>query len=202
MKKMRMALMMMVLAAVSLDASAMLSSMEIRREARFLSDRMRYELNLSRKQWVDVYEINYDFLWNVNEVIDDMIFGYDDAIDYYYYLLDVRNEDLSYVLRRSQFKRFLKREYFYRPLYNSGAYFVFRIYERYNNRNYFYYGVPSVYDVYAGAHYRNFYRDSFYRNRYHFARYNKHDFHVWVAGGYGNHYGDGIMGKGLMSGAH
>lgn len=82
MKKIRIALLMMVLASISAESYAMLSSLEIRREARFLSDRMRYELNLSVRQFDDVYEINYDFLWNVNEILDDMAYGYDDAIDY------------------------------------------------------------------------------------------------------------------------
>ena len=199
MKKIRLALLMMVLASISVESYAMLSASEIRHEARFLSDKMRYELGLNVRQFEDVYEINFDFLWNVNEILDDMAYGYDDAIDYYYYLLDLRNEDLSYVLRRAQFKRFMKREYFYRPVYNSGRYLVFRIYEVYRDRAYFHYGLPSIYDSYLGAHYRIHYPHGFYHDRYHFALYVRHDYYVWRPGGYGNNYGDNLIGHGVMS---
>ena len=199
MKKIRLALLMMVLASISVESYAMLSASEIRHEARFLSDKMRYELGLNVRQFEDVYEINFDFLWNVNEILDDMAYGYDDAIDYYYYLLDLRNEDLSYVLRRAQFKRFMKREYFYRPVYNSGRYLVFRIYEVYRDRAFFHYGLPSIYDSYLGAHYRIHYPHGFYHDRYHFALYHHNDFYVWRPGGYGNNYGDNLIGHGVMS---
>ena len=199
MKKIRLALLMMVLASISVESYAMLSASEIRHEARFLSDKMRYELGLNVRQFEDVYEINFDFLWNVNEILDDMAYGYDDAIDYYYYLLDLRNEDLSYVLRRAQFKRFMKREYFYRPVYNSGRYLVFRIYEVYRDRAYFHYGLPSIYDSYLGAHYRIHYPHGFYHDRYHYALYHHNDFYVWRPGGYGNNYGDNLIGHGVMS---
>ena len=198
MKTFRTTLMMMTLALVSMSATARLSNAEIRREARFLSDRMRYELNLSYAQFNDVYEINYDFLWNVNEIIDDVMFGYDDAVDYYYYLLDVRNEDLSYVLRRSQYKRFLLKDYFYRPIYSTGSYWAFRIYLHYTDRTFFHYAIPKPYHVYAGAHYRIHYPHGFYHNRYHFAHYTG-DFRTWKPGGYGNNFGDGMKGHGHMS---
>ena len=93
MRKMRLALMWIALATISAESIAM-SMNDIRREARVITDRMGYELGLSNRQYNDVYEINFDFLYQANEVLDDMIFGYDDAIDYYYYLLDMRNEDL------------------------------------------------------------------------------------------------------------
>ena len=111
MKKMRMAFMMIVLAAISAESYAAMSLSDIRRESRFLTDRMGHELGLSNRQYNDVYEINFDFLYQVNEVIDDVVYGYDDAIDYYYYLLDMRNEDLMYVLRSSQYRRFVNRRH-------------------------------------------------------------------------------------------
>ena len=110
MKKMRLALMFVALAAISAESLSAMSLNDIRREARFLSDRMGFELGLSNRQYEDVYEINFDFLYQVNEVIEDMVFGYDDAIDYYYYLLDVRNEDLMYVLRSGQYRSFVNRD--------------------------------------------------------------------------------------------
>ena len=199
MKTINKAMLTLALATVALNSFARLSYDEVRREARFLTDRMRYELRLSVAQFDDVYEINYDFLWNVNEIIDDVIYGYDDAVDYYYYLLDVRNEDLSYVLRRSQYRRFLARDYFYRPIYNAGSYWAFRIYLHYTDRTFFHYGVPSPFDHYAGAHYRLHYPNGYYNDRYHFLRY-KGDFRTWKPGGYGNDYGDGMKGNGHMSG--
>ena len=91
---MKSAIMFVALAAISVQSYAAMSLSEIRREARFLTDRMGHELGLSNRQYDDVYEINFDFFYQVNEVIDDVVYGYDDAIDYYYYLLDVRNETL------------------------------------------------------------------------------------------------------------
>ena len=87
MKTMRLAIITIVLAAISIQSYAAMHLTDIRREARFLTDRMGYELGLSNRQYNDVYEINFDFLCQVNEVIDDVVYGYDDAIDYYYYLL-------------------------------------------------------------------------------------------------------------------
>ena len=166
MKKMRLALMMIALATISAESFAAMSMNEIRHEARFLTDRMGHELGLSNRQYDDVFEINFDFLYQANEVLDDMVFGYDDAIDYYYYLLDVRNEDLMYVLRNSQYRRFVTRDYFYRPIYMSGRTWGMRIWNRYSDRNYFYFSIPTFYYTYNGAHGRIHFAYSFYADRY------------------------------------
>ena len=167
MKKMRFALMMIALATISAKSFAAMSMNEIRHEARFLTDRMGHELGLSNRQYDDVFEINFDFLYQTNEVLDDMVFGYDDAIDYYYYLLDMRNEDLMYVLRSSQYRRFVKRDYFYRPIYMVGRTWGMRIWKRYSDRNYFYFSTPTIYYTYNGAHGRVHFAYSFYADRYH-----------------------------------
>ena len=185
MKKMRFALMFVALAAISAKSFAAMSLSDIRREARFLSDRMGYELGLSSRQYEDVYEINFDFLYQVDEVLDDMVFGYDDAIDYYYYLLDVRNEDLMYVLRSSQYRKFVDRDYFFRPIHLVGSKWSMRIWSRYSDRDYYYYSIPVNYHKYNGAHNRIHFSLSFYADRY------KHDlyvgaFRLWNAGA--NHY--------------
>lgn len=145
-----MAFMMIVLAAISAESYAAMSLSDIRRESRFLTDRMGHELGLSNRQYNDVYEINFDFLYQVNEVIDDVVYGYDDAIDYYYYLLDMRNEDLMYVLRSSQYRRFVNRDYFYRPIYMVGHTWGMRIWSRYTDRNYYYFSIPTCYYTYIG----------------------------------------------------
>ena len=189
MKKMKLALMTIVLAAISTTQLAAMSLSEIRNEARFLTDRMGHELGLSNRQYEDVYEINFDFLYQANEVIDDMVYGYDDAIDYYYYLLDMRNEDLMYVLNNSQYRKFVERDYFYRPLYMTSNTWRMRIWDRYTDRNYFYFGKPAGYLTYSGAHGRIHFTLSFYANRY------THDlflgaFRLWGAG-YAHHAHDG-----------
>ena len=44
---------------------AAMSNSRIRKETRFLTDKMAYELNLSTGQYNDVYEINYDFIYSI-----------------------------------------------------------------------------------------------------------------------------------------
>ena len=189
MKAMRLAIMTIALAAISAQSYAAMSMTEIRREARFLTDRMGYELGLSNRQYEDVYEINFDFLYHVNEVIDDVVYGYDDAIDYYYYLLDVRNEDLMYVMRNRQYRRFVNRDYFYRPLYMVGNTWGLRIYDRYADRNYYYFNAPVCYHTYVGAHYRIHFTHSYYASLYSHALYHG-AFRLW-GGGYDHHHYDG-----------
>ena len=183
------------LAAISAKSFAAMSLADIRREARFLSDRMGYELGLSNRQYEDVYEINFDFLYQVDEVLDDMVFGYDDAIDYYYYLLDVRNEDLMYVLRSSQYRRFVNRDYFFRPIHLVGSKWSMRIWSRYSDRNYYYYNTPVNYHYYNGAHNRIHFSLSFYADRYKHSLY-MGGFRLWNVGiDYHKHDGWRISGK-------
>lgn len=186
---MRLAMMIIALAAISAESFAAMSLTEIRREARFLTDRMGHELGLSNRQYEDVYEINFDFLYYVNEVIDDVVYGYDDAIDYYYYLLDLRNEDLMYVLRSKQYRRFINRDYFYRPIYMVGNSWGMRIYSHYPDRHFYYYGVPRGFYSYSGAHYRIHFAHSYYAGMYHHALYHG-AFRLW-GGGYKHHHHDG-----------
>ena len=105
-----------------------MSKSKIRTSARFLTDRMAYELDLTPRQYDDFYEINYDFLYEANLVMDDVMRGYRDAIYYYYELLDRRNEDASYVLNYYQYSRFMDADYFYRPIFNAGGRWNLRIY--------------------------------------------------------------------------
>ena len=44
---------------------AAMSNSKVRKETRFLTDKMAYELNLNTAQYNDVYEINYDFISGV-----------------------------------------------------------------------------------------------------------------------------------------
>ena len=194
MKTMRTAFMFIALAAISAESWAAMSIADVRREARFLTDRMGHELGLSNRQYNDVYEINFDFLYQANEVIDDVVYGYDDAIDYYYYLLDVRNEDLMYVLRSRQYRRFVRRDYFFRPFYMVGHTWGLRIWERYPDRSFYYFGVPACYLTYSGAHYRIHFVHSYYAGIYAHKLYHG-AFRLW-GGGYAHHHHDGWHCKG------
>ena len=189
MKKMRLALMFVALAAMSAKSFAAMSLSDIRREARFLTDRMGHELGLSNRQFEDVYEINFDFLYQTNEVLDDVVYGYDDAIDYYYYLLDVRNEDLMYVLRDYQYRKFVARDYFYRPIYMVGNTWKMRIWKHYTDRNYFYFSIPVNFNTYRGAHDRIHFSLSYYADRYSHKLF-QGAFRLW-GGGYRHHKQDG-----------
>lgn len=155
-----------VVTATSVSMAAM-STSKIRQNSRFLTDKMAYELNLSTEQYNDAYEINFDFIYNVRNLMDDVVRGYDWAVDKYYYYLDMRNDDLRWILSNSQYRRFLGMDYFYRPIYMSGHSWNFRIYINYTNHNHFYFGKPYHYRSYCGGHYRTHYNNiSFYRNRY------------------------------------
>lgn len=151
-----------------LTCDAAMSKSRIRKEARFLTDKMAYELNLSMAQYNDVYEINYDFIYDVNRIMDDVIDGYAWAMDEYYYLLDLRNDDLRWVLSTRQYHEMLDIDYFYRPVYMASSKWTFRIHLHYTNFNHFYFGKPHHYKSYKGGHRRHHWHEvSFYKNRHH-----------------------------------
>lgn len=155
----------MLLALVSLSTLAM-SRSKIRNNARFLTDRMAYELDFTPMQYDDCYEINYDFIYHVANIMDDVVYGYYDAIDLYYRYLDYRNDDLRYIMTTHQYIRFMSREYFYRPLYSTGNSWGFRIYTIYSNRSFFYFDAPTIFRDYRGGHSRTYYNNGYYTNRY------------------------------------
>ncbi|MBO4487504.1 MAG: hypothetical protein J5729_03995 [Bacteroidaceae bacterium] len=154
-----------LLALLSLNMMAT-SDSRLREYARFLSDRMAYELDLTPMQYDDCYEINLDFLYATDRIMDDVVYGYIDAIDRYYDYLDYRNEDLRHVLDYGQYARFLNTEYFYRPIYTRSNSWYLRIYNVYSNRSFYYFDRPSGYLVYRGAHARRAYPNGYYSSRY------------------------------------
>lgn len=156
---------------MALPSQAALSTSEIRQHARFISDRMGYELQLNNTQYNDVYEINYDFLSSIRYLADDLVYGYDSDVDQYYNYLDLRNEDLSYVLTRSQYTLFMSKDYFYSPLYLNNSRFTFRIYSVYSDVSRFFFSLPLNFYSYAGIHNRTHYRNGFYVGRYRHERY-------------------------------
>ncbi|MGL4852065.1 MAG: hypothetical protein ACRC3Z_05400 [Phocaeicola sp.] len=166
--------MILLMLSIAIPSMGAMSSSQIRKNSRFLTDRMAYELQLSNVQYEDVYEINYDFLENVRYLMDDVARGIPHAVDRYYNCLDIRNDDLRWVLSNNQYRRFMNEDYFYRPIYAQNSRWQLRIYFVYTNVNFFYFGKPRHYSSYRGNHYRTHYNNiSFYKNRYN-QRY-KHD---------------------------
>ena len=152
---------------------AAMSNSKVRKETRFLTDKMAYELKLNTEQYNDVYEINYDFISGIRYLMDDVLRGEEWALNRYYDYLDIRNDDLRWVLSSRQYSRFMQTAYFFRPVYVSGGRWSFRIYVTYTNPNHFYYPRPYHYRTYCGGHYRTHYQNvSYYRGRHNHPAYN------------------------------
>ncbi len=132
-----MTLVMMTVIAVS--ATAMNYS-AARNEALFLSDKMAYELGLTATQYEAVYEINLDYLLNVNKRAD--VFGI---------WWDVRNRDLHHVLSTWQYDRYIASTWFYRPIIWSNTGMKFAIHTRYAKDRMFNHR-PAVYATFKGGH--------------------------------------------------
>ena len=147
--------------------SAAMSNSRLRKESRFLTDKMAYELNLSTGQYNDVYEINYDFIDQVRDIMDEVLDGYEWALNDYYRYLDYRNDDLRWVLTAAQYHKFMDREYFFRPLFITNNTWTFRVHLVYVNHNHFYFPKPYHYKSYCGGHSHHYYHNvSFYHGRY------------------------------------
>ena len=154
--------MMIIMLGMSIPAMGAMSISKMRQNARFLTDKMTYELGLSMMQYDDVYEVNYDFINNVRYIMDDVVRGYGYAVDRYYEYLDYRNDDLRWILSASQYRAFMRAEHFYRPIYTTKSHWVFRIFNVYTDAKHFYYGKPKHYKSYKGEHFRTHYGNKSY----------------------------------------
>lgn len=153
--------------------SAAMSNSRVRKETRFLTDKMAHELGLTTGQYNDVYEINYDFIAGVRYLMDDVLRGEEWALNRYYDYLDIRNDDLRWVLSSKQYSRFMRASHFFRPIYVSGGHWSFRVYVTYTNPNHFYFPRPYHYRTYCGGHNRtHFTHASYYRGRHNHPVYN------------------------------
>ena len=148
MKKMMVMAMMMVM---TMSANAM-SYTAAKNEALFLSDKMAYELNLTASQYEDVYEINLDYLMNLNGRAD--VFGI---------WWDRRNAELRYVLNAWQYDKYITLAHFYRPVAWKSGGFTFAVYSHYN-RGHFYNAHPKVYVTYKGGNHHK--ADRHYADRH------------------------------------
>jgi len=157
-----------VLACSALAAQAM-SYERAREEARFLTDKMAYELNLNDEQYNDCYEINFDYLLSL-ETADDVTYGS---------YLAYRNADLRHILLDWQWTIFAAADYFLNPVsWIRGAWY-FPIYRHYRV-GYYYYSHPRVFWSYRGGHGRHHYSAGFYASRRP---------HHWNGGFRGDHRG-------------
>lgn len=137
-------------ATVMTMASAM-SYSQARDQALFLTDKMAYELNLSYDQYNAAYEINLDYIMNI-EMAGDLFGIY----------WNRRNTELSYVLTAAQYRLYTGSSYFYRPVEWSSNKFRFVIYDRYE-KNKYYRAAPPGYQTYKGAN--RYYDNSAYKGR-------------------------------------
>ena len=176
MRKLTTLWMMILMLCMSIPAMGAMGMSKVRENARFLTDRMAYELKLTPMQYDDVYEVNFDFIDNVRHIMDDVVRGYDHAVDRYYQFLDYRNDDLRWILSASQYRRFMGVDYFYRPVYTTASNWLFRIYKVYHDVKHFYFDKPHHYKSYRGGHYRTHHGHvSFYKNNR--KDHYKHDFY-------------------------
>ena len=114
---------------------------QAREQALFLTDKMAYELNLSEQQYEAAYEINLDYLMNVNTV--------DDLYSEYW---RQRNLDMEAIFYDWQWSAFCAASYFYRPLYWDAGVWHFGIYAHYPHRTFYFFGRPAIWATYRGAH--------------------------------------------------
>lgn len=139
-----------VIALAAVYHVSAMSYPEAAEQARYLTDKMAYELNLNDQQYNDCYEINLDYLLSV-ETADDAYGNY----------LAYRNADLRHILLDWQFTLFAATDYFFHPLYWRAGAWYYPVYRRYAP-GYFYYSHPTVYWSYRGGHGRFHYHNGYY----------------------------------------
>lgn len=89
-------------------------------EARFLTDKMAYELNLDDYQYQQAYDINFNYFYRLN-----------DASDFYGSYWQARNSALEILLSTLQFRNYCRMDYFYRPVCIRRNVWTYPIYRRY-----------------------------------------------------------------------
>lgn len=138
--------------AMTVNAQSM-SIAAMRSNARFLTDRMAYTLGISDPYLIDeIYRINYDYIWGVNEYLDDVALGY--YYDDYMAVVTARDIALRNLLGVRLWNRVVNYSYFYRPIVfaNHGWRFSIYDYDRYGV-NRFYYHAPRPLVTYTGGHF-------------------------------------------------
>lgn len=117
-----------------------LSYNESRNRAWYLTDKMAYELNLTRQQYDKVYEVNLNYFLNIN---------YPSDIDGPYWTY--RDNDLQYILFSWQYNRYCEIAYFFRPLIWRSGLCIMTTYDYYAH-DFYYYDRPAIFTVYHGVY--------------------------------------------------
>lgn len=124
---------------------------ELRFNARLLTDRMVYTLGLSSGCIDDLYCINYDYLYGVNDYLDDIALGR--RYDEYMYVVEMRDNALRRLLGAAAWTALARYDYLYRPISfvrNTWNLLILSIDVRPRR---FYYRVPRYYTSYCGGHF-------------------------------------------------
>lgn len=139
--------------AMTMNAQRM-SYEAISNNARFLTDRMAYELGIRSMSIIDdIYRINFDYIYGVNEYLDEIAMGY--YYDDYNDICAQRDYALRRLLGDYMWNRLVGYSYFYRPITfaNRRWHFCIYDYDRYGVNHYFY-SAPRHYSRhYEGGHY-------------------------------------------------
>lgn len=140
------------LVLASLTASAQpMSPYAMRSNARFLTDRMAHTLGIASYLFDELYMINYDYIYGVNEYLDDIAYGYHQAE--YEEILYARDAALRAILTPYQWQRYIALEYFYRPISFLNHRWSFCIYAYDHRHTHFYYHEPHSFGHYGGGRY-------------------------------------------------
>ena len=138
---------MVAMMTIAISAAAMPYT-EASEKALFLSDKMAYELNLTESQYDAVYEINLDYLLNIEEESD--MLGY---------LWNIRNRDMKQVLSNCQYDTYQTSEWFCRPFTCNSEGWTLAVYDKYDKGQLFM-SLPETFTSFTGGH--NLTEDSFY----------------------------------------
>lgn len=141
---------MMLLVSTSAIAQPM-SYDAMRNNARFLTDRMAYTLGISSLAIIDdLYRINFDYIYGINDYLDDIALGY--RYDDYLAICAERDYALQMLLGNAIWSRLMGYDYFYRPVFFHNHRWHFGIYD-YFDRGHWYYSAPRYYHEYRGGHF-------------------------------------------------
>lgn len=129
-----------LLSVLTLGARAM-SFEEAQRHALFLSDKMAYELQLTPRQYEEVYQINFDYLLFVEP---GSVYGN---------WWRSRNAELRRILTSVQYAEYERTYHFYRPVHWRDGAWHYGVYGYYTDRTVFYRERPRIYVTYRGGRY-------------------------------------------------
>lgn len=138
-----------IVSVMGIFSSFGMSFSEAQEHAYYLTDKMAYELDLTPEQYDQVYQVNLEYLLNVNA---------SNPFDYYW---DYRNTDLSYILFDWQYSMYRAAEYFYRPVVRRHRAWYFPVWDYYH-RTYYFYDRPSCWHSWHGGlwHHRTYHTPS------------------------------------------